>query len=69
MSGQGECFKREPMKNKRKNYKKKKKEPVRLSFVCWALGVEEGGWTLYLEAEMLLQISEIQPRGLQLHPL
>ena len=25
MSGQGECFKREPMKNKRKNYKKKKK--------------------------------------------
>ena len=59
------------MKNKRKNYKKKKKkkEPMSLSFVCWSLEVEEGGWTLYLEAEMLLQISEIQPRGLQLHPL
>lgn len=46
-----------------------KKEPVSLSFVCWSLGVEEGGWTLYLEAEMLLQISEIQPCDLQLHPL
>ena len=57
------------MKNKRKSYQKKKKKRSQLSCVCWSLGVEEGGWTLYLEVEMLLQISEIQPRGLQLHPL
>lgn len=32
-------------------------------------GVEEGGWALYLEVEMPLQIPEIQPHGPQLHPL